>query len=115
MPIIVKLEERRIQQHADGWEEILLADSKIIGSPALAARHWSLEPNVSGPQIEHGDYDEMLYVISGSGDAWVGNQRFSLTAESLLWLEPGDSYQLEAGPEGLEVLQGIAPDSPDER
>lgn len=109
MPIIVKNEEKRVQQHADGWEEILLADAEIIGSPALAARHWSFQPNVAGPQIEHGDYDEMLYVISGNGYAWVGDRRFSLAPESLLWLEAGDSYHLEAGAEGLEVLQGIAP------
>jgi quercetin dioxygenase-like cupin family protein len=109
MPIIVKSEDRRIKQQAGGWKEILLADAETIGSPALTARHWSFQPNVTGPQIEHEDYDEMLYVISGNGYAWVGDQRFSLAPESVLWLEAGDSYHLEAGAEGLEVLQGIAP------
>ncbi len=26
-----------------------------------------------------------------------------------VWLEPGDGYQLEAGPVGLEVLEAAAP------
>jgi hypothetical protein len=77
----------------------------------MSARRWSLGPNVVGPQVEHGEGEELLYVISGGGFALVGGEQLPLAPESVLWLEHGDRYHLQAGPEGLEILQGCAPDA----
>lgn len=109
MPIIVRPEEMRIHRQEEGWTAITLADSQTISAPAMVARRWSLEPRAIGPQMTQGDAEELLYVIRGSGIALVEGERLPLEPETVLWLEPGDRYQIEAGENGLEILQGYAP------
>jgi mannose-6-phosphate isomerase-like protein (cupin superfamily) len=50
-----------------------------------------------------------VYVIQGSGQAQVGSEAFPLALESMLWIESGDTFTLEAGTDGLEVLVSQAP------
>jgi hypothetical protein len=38
----------------------------------------------------------------------IGGERLPPDRESVVWLEPDDVYSLEAGPGGLEVLEGEA-------
>jgi quercetin dioxygenase-like cupin family protein len=109
MPIIVKPEEIRIHRQGEGWTAITLADSQIISAPAMVARRWSLEPRARGPEMTQGEAEELLYVIRGSGIALVEGERLPLEPETVLWLESGDRYQIEAGENGLEILQGYAP------
>jgi quercetin dioxygenase-like cupin family protein len=109
MPIIVKPEEMNIIQRGDGWTLTLLADSRTIGAPAMVARRWTLDPYARGPELVHGRAEGMLYVIGGDGVAHVEGQDMPLCRESVVWLETDERYQLEAGPQGLEVLQGYAP------
>jgi quercetin dioxygenase-like cupin family protein len=109
MPVIIDPKEVNAPQRGEGWSVMTLADGKTIGAPAMVARRWSLEPQARSPEIRHGENEEFLYVIAGSGWAQVGSARFDLEPESMLWLEPGDRYLLEAGAEGLEVLQSYAP------
>ena len=109
MPIILKAEETRPLREGPGWVEILLAGEGQIGEAAISTRRWSFELGAVGPQVEHGDYDEMIYVISGNGQAFVGGRQLPLQPESVLWLEAGDRYHIQAGPEGLELIQGYAP------
>ena len=110
MPIIINQDSTSVIRQGDGWQETLLANHQFIGSPAITARRWSFQAGARGPELEHGDYDEMLYVISGSGTAQVNGQVLELSLESVLWLEAGDRYRIQAGPAGLELLQGIAPE-----
>lgn len=109
MPTIQKPEEMNYADQGEGWKVRRIAGGELFGGPAMAAFHWTLEPHTMGPEIIHGNYDEMLYVIAGSGAAVVQGTRLPLEPESLLWLEPGDRCQLESGAQGLEVLQGYAP------
>ena len=109
MAIIRNPDEMHTSRYGESCAETLLAELQPPGVAGMVARRWSLKPLGRGPQIEHGDYEEMLYIISGSGSAQVGAERYPLQPESLLWLEHGDTYSLEAGPEGLEVLQYCAP------
>lgn len=109
MPLIVKPEEMRVHQQGEGWSVITLADSQTIGAPAMVARRWVLKPGARGPERVHGEVEQLLYVIRGRGTAIVGNELLPLESETMLWLEPGDRYQFEAGDEGLEILQGYAP------
>jgi quercetin dioxygenase-like cupin family protein len=109
MPILVRPEEMSVHHREEGWTEITLADTQTIGTPAMVARRWSLEPHALGPKKTQGESEQLLYVIRGSGAALIEGQHLPLEAETVLWLEPGDQYQIEAGENGLEILQGYAP------
>jgi len=109
MPILVKSEQMKTGRRGEGWTETILADSQTIGTAAMIARRWTFEPDARGPETTHGPVEQLLYVIRGSGTAFVGGERLPLNPETVLWLEPGDQYYLEAGESGLEILQGSAP------
>jgi quercetin dioxygenase-like cupin family protein len=109
MPVIIETDVMKVMQKGAGWTETTLADSLLIKSLGMAARRWSFKPGSRTHEIQHGDHDEMLYVIAGSGMTRVGSQELSLEPETLIWLEPGDRYLIQAGAEGLEILQGAAP------
>lgn len=98
-----------MHRHSDDWGETTLADSQTIGAPAMVARRWSLAPHARRPEMTHGKVEQLLYVIRGNGMALVEGERLVLEPETVLWLEPGDRYQIEAGENGLEILQGYAP------
>jgi quercetin dioxygenase-like cupin family protein len=88
-----------------------LADRDILGVEALHVERIKLDPGVHtrAASVQAGEH--FLYVIDGVGQAHVGPHAFSLQPESILWLEPGDSYSLEAGEDSLEVLLCHAPAS----
>lgn len=109
MPIIINPDEMKPPQEGKGWRIQTLADGEDFGVPAMIAKNWQLEPNAVSPQITHDDTEQMLYVIRGSGTAVVGEEHFPLEPETMLWIEPGDEYHFEAGPNGLEILQANAP------
>ena len=109
MPIILKPEIMEFETTGEGWSKTTLADHKTIGTSAIVAQRWSLEPLATGPEHLHGDTDQLLYVISGDGTAHVNGETLPLDRETVLWLEDGDTYQFAAGENGLEVLQGFAP------
>ncbi|MFQ5611083.1 MAG: hypothetical protein ACE5H9_03025 [Anaerolineae bacterium] len=109
MPIIINAQDTHLTRRGAGWQEITLADARTIGAPAMVARRWRLEPGASGPDLEQGDAEQLLYVIRGGGAALVDGQALPLSTESVLWLEPGERYRFIAGEDGLEILQGYAP------
>ena len=109
MPVIVNAEDTIVTRQGEGWMEITLSDAKTIGAPAMVARRWILKPGTKGPELVHGDTDQLLYVIKGSGSAIVDGKEMLLTDESVLWLEPGEKYQFITGENALEILQGYAP------
>lgn len=109
MPVIIESDVMKVIQKEDGWIETTLADSRLINGLGMVARRWSFKPGTRTHEIQHGDHDEMLFVLAGSGIAQVGSQVLSLEPETLVWLEPGDRYFIQASVEGLEILQGIAP------
>ncbi len=108
-PQLIDPEEMHVTRTGPGWREITLADAASIGSAAMVARRWELEPGAQMPERTHGPVDQLLYVIRGSGWVSVASERFPLAVESVVWLEAGDRYLIKAGPEGLEILQGYAP------
>lgn len=110
MPVIVSSEDKTVERQGQGWKVQRVAGQNLFNGEGLAAFHWILDPQTSGPEMVHGNYDEMIYVISGSGTAFVGGRRLPLETEDLLWLEPGDRCYFEAGAQGLELLQGYAPE-----
>ncbi len=109
MPTIIKPEDMSMDREGEGWRQTTLADARTIGAPAMVARRWSFQPGAIGPKLTHGEADQLLYVIRGSGVADVEGERMALETETVLWLEPGEHYHFEAGENGLEILQGFAP------
>ena len=109
LPIIIMPDQMKTYGQGDGWQVVTLADKNATGEPATVARRWSFCPGACGPDVVHHDADQLLYVIHGTGEAEVNGERFPLEQESVLWLEPGDSYRFSAGSKGLEILQGYAP------
>jgi quercetin dioxygenase-like cupin family protein len=87
-----------------GWIETVVADPDSNGTGGMAARRLLLDPGASTPQREHRDGERFLYVIGGTGMAILGDDRLPLAPESVLWLESGDRYLVEAGPDGIELL-----------
>ena len=109
MAMIREVEDLEVHREEHGWVETTLADSTLFGHAAMVARRWSLEPGARSPSFVHGEQEQMLYVIAGSGRARVNSEHYALMQENLLWMEPGDRYHLEAGEQGLEILVGFAP------
>ena len=110
MPTIIHPEQMPQEHAPEGWSARTVADGHHIGTPAMVARWWTFQPGATGPKRTRGAADELLYVVRGSGQAIVDGQTFELTDESVLWVEEGETYQFIAGNDGLEILQGYAPE-----
>lgn len=84
-------------------------DHLTDGTLALEARRLVLG---AGERAERRapDGETMLYVIAGGGSV----SGSPLARESLVWLDPGERYELEAGPGGLELLEAAAGNRPEE-
>jgi mannose-6-phosphate isomerase-like protein (cupin superfamily) len=109
MPTIINPHDMVETRSEQGWSVRTVADVRHIGAPAMVARWWIFNPGAIGPAQVRGEADEMLYVIRGTGQAVVDEQRFDLDGESVLWVEEGETYYFIAGETGLEILQGYAP------
>ena len=106
MPEFRYPEEMAITDHREDWTLCTLADSSHIQGLEMAARRWNLTSGARSPRcrVDRGT-ERFLYVIQGEGTAVIGGERLRLDRECVVWLEPGDAYNLEAGPGGLEVLE----------
>ena len=95
----------------DGVSLTTLADQAMLGTDALQVQRIALKAGTRSDSFDAGSAERFVYVIGGQGQALAGEQRFPLEAESVLWLEKSDSFSLEAGAAGLEVLLCHAPAS----
>jgi transposase len=46
-------------------------------------------------------------IVRGDGWLWVNGTSYRLAPETVVWLEPGDEYYVQAGAEGIEVLHVV--------
>ncbi len=81
----------------------------MLGTEALQVERIRLDASTTTALFSAVEGERFLYVIRGGGNAHVGNEEFPLAPESILWIEADDSYTLQSGPEGLEVLICRAP------
>lgn len=93
----------------DGANVVTLANQAMLGTDALQVERILLEPGGASASYPPTDGERFLYVIRGKGQAYVGQQSFLLSAESVLWLEKEDTFYMEAGSDGLDVLLCQAP------
>src|SRR3989337_1010827 len=103
MPTIFKPEDLTVIEK-DGAKITLLANQDMLGVNAMQIEHIALETGSRTTLFESAEAERFMYVIRGKGQAHISEQVFPLNAESILWLEKGDTFYLEAGADGLEVL-----------
>ncbi|MGH3067086.1 MAG: hypothetical protein ACRDMI_00710 [Streptosporangiaceae bacterium] len=104
MPVVRNRSEMTTRQGA-GWTETVCADSAVFGAQVeMQARLFTLAPAAATPPVPIAAQEAMLYVAAGSGTAQVGEERYPLERESMLWLSPAAEVALTAGPDGLECM-----------
>ena len=108
MPTIFEPNNLPVRNEA-GATYTTLANPAMLGSDALQVERVSLEAGKKSEPISAAQAERFLYVIQGSGQVQVGSETFPLAPESMLWIESGDTFALEAGADGLEVLISQAP------
>jgi len=108
MPTIFEPKEFSVKKK-NGAHMAVLANYAMLGTNALQVERIELEAVAKTSLFEAVDAERFVYVIRGRGRASAGEQEFPLDAESVLWLEKGDTFYLEAGADGLEVLLCRAP------
>ncbi len=86
-----------------------LANAAMIGVDALQVERVILESGQKSEPASAGDGECFLFVIRGAGWAQVEDESFTLTPESMLWIESGEMFTLEAGEGQMEVLVCRAP------
>ena len=108
MPTIFEPNDLPIRNQ-DGVTYTALANAAMLGADALQVERVALEAGKKSEPAGAVDAERFLYVIHGIGQAHVGDETFPLVPESMLWIEAGDTYSLEAGAEQFEVLICRAP------
>lgn len=97
-----------------GTEELeitTLANRAMLNAEALQVARLTLAKGVSSDTYGPSEAERFVYVIRGSGRAQAGGQYFPLEAESVLWIDKGDAFSLQAYEDELEVLLCQAPAS----
>jgi quercetin dioxygenase-like cupin family protein len=110
MPTIFETKELPVTEK-NGVKIATLANQTMLGTNALQVERIVLRPGGKSDPYPPSEAERFLYVIRGKGQVQVGQQLFPLEAESVLWLEKGDTFTLAADPEGLDVLLCHAPAS----
>ena len=110
MPTIFEPKDLPVTEK-NGANIATLANRAMLGADALQVERVMLDAGAKSSTFESIDPERFIYVIRGNGQAYVGEQSFPLDVESMLWLEQNDTFYLEAGADGLEVLLCRAPAS----
>lgn len=105
----VTASERVVVRDAGGVGEHVIAADELFDRVRLSARVLTLAPGVRAPGLTAEAGETMAYVVRGSGSAYVDGAELPLVHESMLWLTPGETCELAAGAEGLELLVAHAP------
>ena len=108
MPTILEPKDLPATQK-NGANVTALANPATLGTNALEVQRITLKPGSKTDTFGAADVERFVYVIRGTGQAHIGEQKFALEAESVLWLEIEDAFSLEAGVDELEVLLCRAP------
>jgi len=108
MPIIFESKDLPLDERT-GVKIATLANQSMLGTDALQVKRVSLGANSKSESFDAENMERFVYVISGKGQAQVGNESFPLEAESVLWLEKTDSFHFETEASDLELLLCAAP------
>ena len=110
MPTIFEPKDLPVTEE-NGANIATLANTALLGTNALQVEHIVLAAGAESESFEAGVAERFVYVVRGKGQAHVDGQVFPLDVESVLWLEKADTFYLEAGTDGIEILLCHAPAS----
>jgi len=108
MPTIFEPKELPVTEKR-GLNVTTLANQAMLGTDALQVERITLEAGSESASYKAEEAERFIYVVSGKGQAYIEEEVFPLRNESVLWLEKGDTFYLEASSDGLEVLFCHAP------
>jgi len=108
MPTIFESKEYPLDEKT-GVKIATLANQAMLGTDALQVKRITLNANSKSESYDAENAERFVYVISGKGQADVGNESFPLEAESVLWLEKTDSFHFATEANELELLLCYAP------
>ena len=81
-----------------------------VGRKELALIEFDLEPSFGGPDIHsHTDHTDAFYVLGGSIEVQIGNERIVAGAGSFAAAPPGVEHTFTSGPDGGRMLNIHAP------
>jgi quercetin dioxygenase-like cupin family protein len=86
--------------------------SVVMETPEARAAEMTVESGrtVGGPDNDHADSDQWLYVVSGTGVTTVDGDDHRIDAGDLLLIEAGESHGIENdGDEPLETVNFYTP------
>ena len=84
-------------------------DRSGAGCQNLVQRVYRLERG-STPEWKHEDSEEVLFIVSGAGEATVAGQLYPLTPDTGLLVPAGSPYSIyNPGPAPLEVVSVLSP------
>ena len=95
MPTIFEPNDLPVRNQ-DGATYTTLANAAMLGADALQVERVTLETGKKTEPASAVEAERFLYVIQGTGQAHIGDEMFPLAPESMLWIEAGDMYSLEA-------------------
>jgi quercetin dioxygenase-like cupin family protein len=85
------------------WTEVPFPSTSA--APGFAAARWDVAPGTRTASCVHERGEAVLYVAEGEGQLLLGDGTSEpIATESVVWLEPGDEYRLQAGGHGLAVV-----------
>ena len=100
-PSIVRLTDRKVVPTADRWYRVLVDDE--IGSRQVTQFVGSIPPG-RAPDHYH-QYEEVLFILRGSGRMWAGETNTPISAGSCIYLPKGQVHCVEnTGADELRLL-----------
>src|SRR5438105_731121 len=92
--------------------ELKRAFAVVLGNARLQAAEMVLAPGKTegGPDNRHRGADQLLFVVSGGGEAVVNGKKHALKKWSLLLIERGDTHEIRnTGRTPLRTLNFYVP------
>jgi len=108
MPTIFESKDLPLDEKT-GAKIATLANQAMLGTDALQVKRITLNKKSKSESYGADNAERFVYVISGEGQAKIGDETFPLETESVLWLEKSDAFHFETEASGLELLLCSAP------
>lgn len=96
----------QVAQEKAAWGSLRwLMNAKLDPKAGITLGVVEIKPGQSNPMHVHGNCEEVIYVLSGSCDNWVGKQRVILNAGDVLRIPAGVPHMAKAL--GTELTRSI--------
>jgi mannose-6-phosphate isomerase-like protein (cupin superfamily) len=94
----------------------ILIDSQTSNAEQLSLLVNTMKAGARGSEHAHRDSEHCLYILSGTGTAFVGDDRFEIGPRMALFVPMNARHRIEADPnEDLTYLVVYAPPGPEQK